>query len=323
MVFSNETFLLMLAAAAGIGGFVIVQIVFAITRGDKDRVKARLAANRQTDDGGGQRRSIVLPKAYETTAADLFAEATAFRKLKRKLEQIWPDTSVSRFLSIIAIMAAGAFIGVAWLTQSLAAGVLTGMIVAPIPLLVLNMKHNKRQKVIDDELPDSLDFITRILRAGHSLATAFQMAGDELPDPLGTEFRRCYDQHSLGQPLEHVMKDMAQRVDVPDFAFFVTAVLIQRQTGGDLAEVLKNISGMVRQRIRLQQHVKAITAEGRLVGMILLALPIIFFCILYVLNPGYASVLLTTSEGRLLVGVGLTLQILGYFTIRKIVSVQM
>src|SRR5207253_3500354 len=105
-------------------------------RGEKDKVKARLAANRPTDDGGKQRRSIVLPKQYEQTAADLFAEATAFRKLKRKLEQIWPDTSVSRFLSIVATLAAGAFIGVAWLTQSLAAGVLTGMIVAPIPLLV-------------------------------------------------------------------------------------------------------------------------------------------------------------------------------------------
>jgi tight adherence protein B len=172
-------------------------------------------------------------------------------------------------------------------------------------------------------MPDALDFITRILRAGHSLATGFQMAGEELPGPLGPEFSRCYAQHSLGQPLEEALKDMAVHVDVSDFSFVVTAVLIQRQTGGDLAEVLKNISGMVRARIRLQQHVKAITAEGRLVGTILLALPFIFFFLLYLVNRSYAEVLIKYPEGRMLLAAGVFLQIMGLVTIRRIVTVKM
>jgi tight adherence protein B len=116
---------------------------------------------------------------------------------------------------------------------------------------------------------------------------------------------------------------MAVHVDVADFSFVATAVLIQRQTGGDLAEVLKNISGMVRARIRLQQHVKAITAEGRLVGGILLALPFVFYFILYLINPGYASQLTSTPEGRYLLAGGLFMQFLGWVTIRRIVSVKL
>src|SRR5204863_5714281 len=98
-----------------------------------------------------------------------------------------------------------------------------------VPFVVMQAKRNKRSKAIDDQLPDALDFVTRILRAGHSLATGFQMAGEELPAPLGPEFARCYAQHSLGQPLEDSLKELAMHVDIPDFSFVVTALLIQRQ----------------------------------------------------------------------------------------------
>jgi tight adherence protein B len=148
------------------------------------------------------------------------------------------------------------------------------------------------------------------------------MMGDELPQPIGAEFRRCYGQHSLGQSLEESLRDMAGRIDSSDFAFFVTAVLIQRQTGGDLAEVLTNISTMIRARMRLKGHVKAITAEGRLTGNVLVAFPIVLFAISYTLNPNYAGVLLNTSVGKTLLCVAGALQLLGLFIIRKIVAVK-
>src|SRR5204863_8156518 len=134
-------------------------------------------------------------------------------------------------------------------------------------------KRGRRQRAIANQLPEALDFLSRVLQAGHSFSTGVQMMSEELLDPLKTEFRRCYDQHSLGQPLEDSLKEMTTRVESTDFAFFVTAVLIQRQTGGDLAEVLNNISDMIRQRIGLQQHVKAKTAEGRFTGYIMVAFP--------------------------------------------------
>src|SRR5262249_31939791 len=161
------------------------------------------------------------------------------------------------------------------------------------------------------------------LRAGHSLATGLQMAADEIPQPLAGEFRRCYDAHSLGATLEQSMKEMAERVATPDFSFFVTAVLIQRTTGGDLAEVLTNIGAMVRARIRLQQHVKAVTAQGRMAGYMLVVLPPIFYCLLYIINRPYARVLLDTSEGVMVLSIALVMQVLGLVWIRKIVAVKM
>jgi tight adherence protein B len=193
---------------------------------------------------------------------------------------------------------------------------------AYLPMVVLTSRRNARQRTLALQLPEALDFLSRILRAGHSLSTGLQMMGDELPRPLGEEFRRAYDQHSLGLTMDEALKDMTTRIESSDFAFFVTAVLIQRQTGGDLSEVLNNISSTVRQRIRLQQHVKAKTAEGRLTGYILSAFPVVMFLLASTLNPTYASVLWKTSEGLALLALAFTLTVLGLFAIRKITTLK-
>ena len=181
---------------------------------------------------------------------------------------------------------------------------------------------NRRQRDFLDQLPEALDFLSRILRAGHSLSTGLQMMADELPQPLSGEFRRCYDSHSVGQALEDSLKDTAVRVDNSDFGFFVTAILIQRQTGGDLSEVLTNISDMIRQRIRLAQHVKAKTAEGRFTGYILVVFPVVLFFVSYYLNPGYASVLLHTSTGLWLLATAAGMLMMGSWAIKKITTIK-
>ncbi len=187
---------------------------------------------------------------------------------------------------------------------------------------MLSSKRAKRQRVLAEQVPEALDFLARILQAGHSLSTGLQMMGEELPQPLASEFRKCYDQHSLGLSLEDALKETAARVESGDVAFFVTAVLIQRQTGGDLSEVLRNISGMIRGRVRLSQHVKAKTAEGRFTGYVLVAFPAIMFLLSYYLNPTYAGVLLHDPGGRILLGVAVGLQLLGLFAIKKITTVK-
>jgi tight adherence protein B len=148
------------------------------------------------------------------------------------------------------------------------------------------------------------------------------MMGSELPDPLAAEFRRCYDQHSLGQPLEDCLREMAVRVESTEFQFFVTAVLIQRQTGGDLSTVLGNISATVRGRIRLAGFVKAKTAEGRFTGYILVAFPFLMFMVANALNPDYAGKLLHTDTGQKLLGTAVVLQGLGLFFIRKLTQLK-
>lgn len=242
--------------------------------------------------------------------------------LAHRLSQTWPSVSLARFLFLTLGLATMGFFTIFIVTTLALLGSACAIVFAFAPLLLLNFARNRRQREFLDQLPEALDFLSRILRAGHSLSTGLQMMADELPQPLSGEFRRCYDSHSVGQSLEDALKDTAIRVDNPDFGFFVTAILIQRQTGGDLSEVLDNISGMIRQRIRLQQHVKAKTAEGRFTGYILVVFPVILFFVSYYLNPSYASVLLHTSTGLMLLGIAAGMLIMGTWAIRKITTIK-
>ncbi|HEX4055825.1 MAG TPA: type II secretion system F family protein [Tepidisphaeraceae bacterium] len=242
--------------------------------------------------------------------------------LAHRLAQTWPSVSLAKFLFITLGLTLVGFFTIFMVTASTLLGSACGVVFAFAPLFLLNNGRNRKQREFLDQLPEALDFLSRILRAGHSLSTGLQMMADELPQPLSGEFRRCYDAHSVGQSLEDALKDTAIRVDNPDFGFFVTAILIQRQTGGDLSEVLDNISDMIRQRIRLQQHVKAKTAEGRFTGYILVVFPVILFFVSYYLNPSYASVLLHTSTGLMLLGIAAGMLFMGTWAIRKITTIK-
>ena len=320
----NEQYLFpaFLALTVAIAGVIIVQVVFELLEVKKRRLQERLG----NANAAEAYASAYAPIAFQEKTDDvppLLARFSLVRRFNALLQTAMPDLSLSRFALLATVIAIAAFVMAYLIFASFLAAFVAAVAAAIVPFVVVRSKFYRRQRIMDDQLPEALEFLARILRAGHSLATGLQMGGDELPEPLASEFRKCHDQHSLGQALDVVIKDMAIRVGTPDFAFFVTAVLIQRQTGGDLAEVLGNISNMVRQRIRLGQHVKAITAEGRLVGGILLVLPIVVFFIIYGLNPNYAGLLLTTTDGYYLCFAAISLQILGLFTIRKIVSVKL
>jgi tight adherence protein B len=317
----HGTFLLLFSAAVAVTAWLIAQAVFSLLQRKRDRLTQRLSAGTRTD-GPTTYRPIVLPKG-DDTVRELLARRNLIGSFTRKLGRAYPDVTLASFLIVEAIVALGTFTLIAFVTRSVVLAAIAAGSAALLPVAVVKSRHAKRQRACDDQLPEALDFLARILRAGHSLGTALQMAGEELPDPLALEFRRCYDAHSLGRPLESAMREAADRIDTTDFAFFVTAVLIQRQTGGDLAEVLTNLAAMSRSRIRMRQHVKAITAEGRLVGNVLLALPFVFFLVLYAINPKYASVLLTTELGRTLLLAAVVMQVLGVLTIRMIVNVKL
>ena len=315
-------FILLLAATVAMIAGVLVQAVFGLLEVKKRRLQERLGSSVEA-----QYESMYGPITLAERPRDLLSGALArsqtVQAFHGKLARAYPGVVLKRFAFMIVAFAvmAGALAFVA--TRSAVAAVFAGLVCGMLPFLIVGSKCAKHQRVVEDQLPEALDFLARVLRAWHSLATGMQMAAEELPEPLAGEFRRCYDTHSLGTPLEQSMKEMAERVGTPDFSFFVTAVLIQRTTGGDLAEVLTNIGNMVRARIRLQQHVKAITAQGRMVGYILLVLPVIFYILLYLLNPKYARILIDTKEGFYVLMAALFFQLLGLISIKKIVSVKM
>jgi tight adherence protein B len=297
------------------------QALRALLDGEKRKLQQRLSTENRLDGSIPLARAVRAATEHGRLTAALLRIAF-FNGLYRKVVQAWPTMSLAKFLAIsVALSLTLGVMAFAFAGSAVVA--LTGLVLgAYLPMLVLSNRRSARQRTLALQLPEALDFLSRILKAGHSLSTGLQMMGDELPKPLGEEFRRAYDQHSLGLTMDEAMKDMTTRIESSDFAFFVTAVLIQRQTGGDLSEVLSNISGMIRQRIRLQQHVKAKTAEGRFTGYILSAFPVVMFLLASMLNPSYTSVLWKTSEGLVLLGVAFTLTVVGLFAIKKITTLK-
>ena len=288
---------------------------------DQRKLARRLAGTSGSVGAPGGSRSVVLTDLPEGLPPFLAAN-TLIRTLHRQLLHAYPDWSFVRFL---VISAASSLIGAfaMWIVTDTILFALVGLSLGGYaPLFLVLAKKARRQRILSEQLPEALEFLQRVLRAGHSLSTGISMLAEEMAPPLSVEFRRCYEQHSLGAALEDAMRDMARHIESTDFAFFVTAVLIQRQTGGDLSQVLGNISSMIRQRIRLQQYVKAKTAEGRLTGYILVAFPILMFFVASSMNPDYRRTLLHDSAGLTLLAISACLIAAGLVTIRRITTMK-
>jgi tight adherence protein B len=305
--------------------FAGVNVAATLLNADRKRLNSRLAADpshqASTYAAAGAPRTVTHQVQVDAVTAALvrFAPLAA---LNARLLQAFPDASLTVFLGIsIGGGIVGMFVAFA-MFGTVMFGVGGGAAMGVLPLFVLIGQRGRRQRLLADQLPEALDFLSRILKAGHSFSTGLQMLGEELPKPLSIEFRKTYDQHTLGQSVEDALKDMARRIESTDFAFFVTAVLIQRQTGGDLSEVLRNIGGMIRNRVRLQQHVKAKTAEGRFTGYVLVAFPLVMFVLLSFMNPKYAHSLTATTTGYKLLALAFTLQMLGMYAIRRITTIK-
>jgi tight adherence protein B len=293
--------------------------------GEKEKKKLQQRLTADPSNAAAGEPGVPLSITHQLQAGGITAALIRNKMMQGlyfKLVQAWPNMTLSRFLSIVVGLATFAycitFLFVGLPLVALAAGAICGF----LSFFLLGQKRSRRQQTITIQIPEALDYLSRVLKAGHSFSTGIQMMSEEIPQPLGGEFRRCYDQHSLGQPLEESLKDMATRIESTDFAFFITAVLIQRQTGGDLSEVLKNIAGMIRQRIRLQQHVKAKTAEGRFTGYILVAFPAVMFFIIAFMNPEYAHKLTGRSAGQKMLAAAFIFQMMGLYAIRKITTVK-
>lgn len=199
---------------------------------------------------------------------------------------------------------------------------LPGLVLFAVPWCWLWFKRNQRLKQFASQLPDAMELLARALRAGQSLAAGMHIVSEEMPAPIATEFGRVYEEQNLGISMEDSLKAMCERVPNLDLRFFVTAVIIQRTTGGDLAEILDKIGYVIRERFRILGQVKALTGEGRLSGVVLIALcPALFFVVLY-LNPAYVELLWTTEFGIKMSVFAIVMQILGAIAIKKIVTIK-
>lgn len=191
-----------------------------------------------------------------------------------------------------------------------------------LPFGWLMFRRSRRFKKFAKQLPDAMELVARALRSGHSLNSALKVVVDELPDPISKEFNIAFEEQNLGIPIEDALKHVYLRVPNMDYKFFAMAVAIQRQSGGDLAEILDKIGKIVRDRFRIMGQVQALTGEGRISGIVLMALPLALFVAVWRLNPEYVMLLFTDELGRKMVLAAVVLQIIGAFAIKKIIAIK-
>jgi tight adherence protein B len=191
-----------------------------------------------------------------------------------------------------------------------------------IPFVILRFKANRRMAAFEEQFPDALDFLARSMKAGNAFSVSLEMLGKESQDPLGMEIRRVYSEQNLGSSLDNSLRNLCNRVPLLDVRFFVSAVLLQKDTGGNLSEILTNLSYIIRERFKLKGMVKAVSASGRMTAWVLIALPIALSVGLSFLAPGYLDALVNDPEGKLIIIFVCVAQVIGYFVMKRIIDIK-
>jgi len=244
------------------------------------------------------------------------------QSVQRLLDEADVKMSVGTFLALSLVCG-----GVGWalgliVLRLFVAGLVLAGLGAFIPTVVVRMKRTKRLQAFEEQFPDAIDLIARSLRAGHAFTTGLGIAAEELPAPVGAEFKRVYDQQNFGLSMQDALRAMALRVPVLDARFFVTAVLTQRETGGNLAEVLNNLSSVMRERFKVKRQIRVVSAHGRLSGWILSLVPPVLAAVLFLLQPNFMNVLIEDPIGVRLVIAAIVLQVIGTYAISRLVRIE-
>ncbi|MBX3393804.1 MAG: type II secretion system F family protein [Phycisphaerae bacterium] len=314
-----------------VGSIMLTYAIFSLVRDlrkpDVKRVQDRLREKSGFDGDSNAEKAVKASilrqkKEAESLIAGALSKLSVIGALQRMLDQANVHFSATSVLINLTGLGACGYIACYFLKQELWISISVALGLVLLPLLVVFIMRKIRLNRFLNQLPDVFELMSQALRAGHSLPNAVLVISQQLSDPVRSEFARVFHEQNLGIKIEDALKGMAKRIGMMDVNFFVTAVCIQRQTGGDLAEVLDNISGVIRERIKLFGMVKALTAEGRLSGWVLLALPIVVFVLELVVNPNYADKLLSTEIGNYMLITGAVMQLLGLAMIQKIVNIK-
>jgi tight adherence protein B len=246
-------------------------------------------------------------------------------KVQEQLQQAGMNWTPGKLFSVMGGMAVcGALIGLRFglLGDATITSITLAAVFGATPFLLVRRKRTKRMAAFESQFPEALEFLSRSMRAGHAFTISLEMLGEELSEPLGQEFRTLFNEQNLGAPLEMALRNMTLRVPLLDVRFFASSVMLQKQTGGNLSEILTRLSEVIRERFRLKGAVKAASAHGRLTAMILMALPIVTGLALLVVAPGYLQGMAEDSDGKWLIGGSVAAQFLGNYCIRRIINIK-
>ena len=282
-----------------------------------ESARARL---RTVEDGRGAVRILKDTKASEIPALNRALAGDLGEGLARQLQLAGYDVMPGAFVLLSLVSgAAGLVIGVA--VGGTLATIFWVAVGAAVPYLWIKRAQAKRLEKFQEQLPDAIDMLVSAMRAGYSFQAAMKFVGEEVPDPLGTEFARFYDQQRLGMDVRQALLAMQDRVKSMDLKMFVTAVLVQRESGGNLSEILGNIATIMRDRFRIKGEIETLTAEAKLSARILAALPVVVFFLIHLVNPAFARPMLVTPVGRFMLVLGAISVSLGYVAMMKIADI--
>ena len=316
----------------GISIFVFCLLVLELTAyaihtiQHPDRAEIQKRLRRSMDvDSESESQDIIAKKKVLSDVPYLNQILTALPGVDR-LDALMRQANVKYTLGffILLAMALGltGYLTFYILTKSQVLSFLLAVACAGLPLFALRSKKKKRMAKFEKQLPEGLGLIARALRAGHAFTSGMKLASEEFGDPLGPEFDETLDEINFGVSVPEALKNLAQRVDCPDVRFFVVSVILQRETGGNLAEIIENLAHLIRERFKFRGKLRVLTAEGRLSATILLILPFVLFLAFLLLSPKYVADLVSDPIGKIMVGIGAFLMFIGILLIKRIIKVE-
>ena len=314
-----------------VGVFVASLVAFAVNvmlpDGDSTATEDRLAAmasRRRGGSGGDEpaQGSLLMAGGLDDQTNVLSKLLENLPALADYLEQADIKMQPAKFAFICLACFAGGIVACVMSPVPILLGPILGALLMGLPVGWLMLKRKRRLAKFGLQMPAALELLGRSLRAGHSLNAGFGLVASEMEAPLATEFGRAFEEQNFGIPLDEAIEDMAKRIPNMDLRFFATAVVLQRQTGGDLAEILDKIGHLVRERLMILGQIQALTGEGRMSGAVLLALPPVLFVVMLKLNYEYVMMLFTDEIGRYMLCGALVTQVIGALVIKKIITIK-
>ncbi len=305
-------------------------ITRAFKNADVDRMKSRIldTATKKEKKEKDAAPTPELIRSEDKSTGRLVMRLLARADLNRRLETMMEQAGLRWRPARVVHTCLGLFLGgffvarLSGLIPYVSAQLAIGAVFSSLPILYIKRAKTKRIEKFEEQFPESLEFVARSMRAGHAFSVSLEMIHREFQEPLAGEFRRAFDEHNLGIPLDQALLKLATRIPLLDVHFFVSAVLLQKRTGGNLAEILDKLAYIIRERFKLRGKIRAISAHGRMTGIALTSIPVGVALLMFYVNPSYVSFFVDDEIGNIMVGVAVSLQVIGYLIIRKIVTIE-
>jgi tight adherence protein B len=320
-------FMISVLAFSVVAVIVLLISLLASTDDRQEVIRRRMEAVMKAERRGGPSLGLKLLRDEMFSSVPLLhrwmTRWSWFPRFQIFLTQAGIKIKPGKFVLLCGVLSlTGYLIAAHTISRFPGAPIAFGVVAGAIPFVLAALKRRKRLRKFEEHFPEALDLLSRAVRAGHAFTTGLEMIGKEASEPIAGEFRKTFDEQNFGIPVRDALLNLAERVPLMDVRFFVTALLVQRETGGNLAEILDGLARVIRERFRLYRDVSVKTAQGKLTAGILIALPLLMMCILGMINPSYMRVLFEDRLGLIALAIAAVLQIAGSAIIWKIIHIE-